>query len=145
MNRRGFMASATVGALASPAIAAPSKTLVCVPQNPLNSIDPVRTSAQIARNMGFMVFDQLYGRDENNIPRRQMIESEVYDADVKHWTLRLRDGLRWHDGEKVLSRDCAASVRRWMRRDLDPVLVRRGRACLWRGSARALRGLRGPG
>ncbi|MBV8914849.1 MAG: ABC transporter substrate-binding protein, partial [Acetobacteraceae bacterium] len=31
--------------------------------------------------------------------------------------LRLRDGLLWHDGERVLARDCTASIRRWAKRD----------------------------
>ena len=29
------------------------------------------------------------------------------------WKLTLRDGLVWHDGEKVTARDCVASIRRW--------------------------------
>ncbi len=117
MNRRGLLAAAAAGTLARPALGQKTKTLVCVPQNPLSSFDPVWTSAQIARNAGYMIFDLLYGRDENNVPRPQMIESGVMDADAKRWTLRLRDGLKWHDGEKVLARDCAASLARWMRRD----------------------------
>lgn len=38
--------------------------------------------------------------------------------DGKRWTIRLRDGLLFQDGEPVLARDCVASVQRWMRRDL---------------------------
>jgi len=30
---------------------------------------------------------------------------------------RLRDGLRFHDNEPVLARDCVASINRWMKRD----------------------------
>ena len=33
------------------------------------------------------------------------------------WDLSLRDGLFWHDGERVLARDCVASIRRWAARD----------------------------
>ena len=29
----------------------------------------------------------------------------------------MRDGLAFHDGSKVLGRDCAASVQRWAKRD----------------------------
>ena len=122
MNRRGFLAAAA-STLARPALGGTAKTLSCVPQNALNSIDPIWTSAQIARNMGFMVFDMLYGRDENNIPRPQMVESGIAEDGAKRWTLRLRDRLRWHDGAPVLSRDCAASLRRWMRRDQSGVTL----------------------
>jgi peptide/nickel transport system substrate-binding protein len=119
MRRRGLLAGAAASALARPALAGPAlggktQTLICVPQNPLSSFDAVWTSAQIARNAAFMIFDTLYGRDEFNKPHPQMLESGGMDADAKRWTLRLRDGLRWHDGERVLTRDCAASIRRWM-------------------------------
>jgi hypothetical protein len=33
------------------------------------------------------------------------------------WTFTLRDGLTFHDGERVLAKDCAMSVRRWGSRD----------------------------
>ena len=114
MHRRDLIAGAAAGVLVRPALGSKTQTLICVPQNPLSSFDPVWTSAQIARNAGFMIFDLLYGRDEHNKPHPQMIESGVMDADAKRWTLRLRDNLRWHDGEPVLARDYAASIRRWM-------------------------------
>jgi peptide/nickel transport system substrate-binding protein len=122
MNRRGFMlSSAAAGAVASPlarpAIGGTTKTLVCVPQNPLSSLDPVWSSQQITRNMGFMVFDLLYGRDEQGTPRPQMVESDLMEDGGRRWTMRLRDGLWFHDGEKVLARDCVASLKRWMKRD----------------------------
>ena len=62
-------------AFARPAIAGKAQTLAIVPQVALNSIDPVWTSSQIARNMGFMVFDLLYGRDEQMNPRPQMLKA----------------------------------------------------------------------
>ena len=117
MRRRSLMLGAAAAPLARPALAGKAQTLVCVPQNALNSIDPVWTSAQIARNMGFMVFDLLYGRDAKGIPRYQMLEGDRMEDGGKRWTLRLRDNLWFHDGEKVLARDCAASLKRWMKRD----------------------------
>ena len=38
--------------------------------------------------------------------------------DFKTWTMRLRPGLKFHDGEPVLSRDAAASLKRWAARDV---------------------------
>ena len=75
-----------------------------IPQVALNSIDPVWTSSQIARNIGYMVFDLLYGRDEAMNARPQMIEADLMEDDGRRWTLRLRENLWWHDGEKVLAR-----------------------------------------
>ena len=117
MRRRSLMAGAGATALARPSLAGRSSTLRIIPQVALNSIDPVWSSSQIARNMGFMVFDLLYGRDEAMNARPQMIESDLMEEDARRWTLRLRQNLWWHDGEKVLARDCAASLRRWMKRN----------------------------
>src|SRR5438128_3008078 len=41
----------------------------------------------------------------------------VVSNDERQWDLTLRDGLFWHDGERVLARDCVASIRRWAARD----------------------------
>ena len=120
MHRRSLLlgaAAAVAAPLARPAIAGAAQTLSIVPQVALNSIDPVWTSSQIARNMGFMVFDLLYGRDEAMNPRLQMLEGDLAEDNARRWTLRLRENLWFHDGEPVRSRDCIASLRRWMVRD----------------------------
>ena len=117
MKRRTFLASATATALAKPVIAAGSRPLVFVPQNNLTSLDPVWTTATTTRNFAFMVYDMLYGRDEAFVPRPQMVEGHVVDDDGKRWTMKLRDGMLWHDGTPVLARDCLASLKRWMARD----------------------------
>jgi len=117
MERRGFLAGAAATALAQPSLAGRSKTLTMIPQVALNSIDPVWTSSQIARNLGFMVFDLLYGRDEAMNARPQMVEADLVEDGTKRWTLRLRENLWWHDGDKVLARDCVASLLRWMKRN----------------------------
>ena len=116
MRRRAFLTGAAA-ALARPAIAASSSTLVFVPQAALSSIDPVWTSAMTVRNFGMMVFETLYGRDAAMNPKPQMLAGEVIEDDGKRRTMTLRDGLRFHDGEPVLARDCVASLRRWMKRD----------------------------
>ena len=117
MHRRSLMLGAAAAALARPALAGKAQTLTIVPQVALNSIDAVWTSSQIARNMGFMVFDLLYGRDEQMNPRPQMLEGDLMEHDGRRWTLRLRENLWFHDGEPVRSRDCIASLKRWMVRD----------------------------
>jgi len=46
--------------------------------------------------------------------------AEHYDVsdNGRTWTIRLRDGLIFHDNEPVLARDAAASLRRWAARDV---------------------------
>src|ERR1700744_5702607 len=102
MRRRTLLAGAAATALARPAIAGKAQTLSQVPQVALNSIDPIWTSSQIARNMGYLVFDQLYGRDEAMNALPQMVGQDLVENNATRWTLKLRENLWWHDGEKVL-------------------------------------------
>ena len=68
-----------------------------------------------------MVFDTLYGQagaEHGFAARPQMVAGHTVENDGRTWTLILRDGLVFHDGSKVLARDCVASIRRWSARDL---------------------------
>ena len=46
-----------------------------------------------------------------------MVAGHIVDDDGKRWTMKLRDGLVFHDGTPVLARDCVASLQRWLKRD----------------------------
>jgi peptide/nickel transport system substrate-binding protein len=121
MKRRTFLAGALSGAaaLARPALAKPasSRVLKFVPQSDLAIIDPFRSSAYVTRNHGYLVFDTLYGVDEQLNVQPQMVEGHTVEQDGKLWRLTLREGLRFHDGTPVLARDVVASLRRWSARD----------------------------
>ena len=117
MKRRSFLAASAAATLAKPALAQSAKPLVFVPQGNLVTMDAVWTTATTTRNAANMVYETLYGRDAKMNPKPQMVEGAVVEEDGKRWTLTLRDGLTFHDGEKVLARDCVASLKRWMKRD----------------------------
>jgi peptide/nickel transport system substrate-binding protein len=116
MKRRSLLAGAA-SALAMPALGGTAKTLLFVPQSPLASLDPVWTSAMTTRNVGFMIYDVLFGRDEHMNPKPQMLEGYTIEDDGKRWVMKLRPDQWFHDGDRVLARDCTASLRRWMQRD----------------------------
>jgi len=56
-----------------------------------------------------MVYENLYGATRRSIPQPQMVAGHAIDNDGKRWTMKLRDGLLFHDGTPVLARDCLAS------------------------------------
>jgi peptide/nickel transport system substrate-binding protein len=118
MKRRRFL-QASAAALAAPSIVRADGTQVLkfVPQADIAVLDPVWTTTYQTRDHGFLVFDTLFGLDGNFRPQPQMAAGAVSDKDGLRWTITLRDGLKFHDGEPVLARDAAASVRRWGTRD----------------------------
>ena len=121
MKRRTLLKSAAAGGaiLAAPRISLAQNTRVLrfVPQANLSSLDAVAGTQYVVRNAAVMVWETLYGVDASNTPRPQMAEGHEVNADFTVWSFKLRDGLKWHDGEKVTSRDVVASLNRWMVRD----------------------------
>lgn len=121
MYRRTLLtgASAAAASLAMPALAqsSGSRTLIFVPQANLTSLDPIWTTATVTRNFAYLVYDTLYGVDEKLQPQPQMAAGHTIDSDGLRWTITLRPGLVFHDGVPVRAQDCAASIKRWMKRD----------------------------
>jgi peptide/nickel transport system substrate-binding protein len=120
MRRRSFIGAATSSAiLAAPGIAwaESAKVLKFRPVGDLAVLDPVWTGARPTRNHGYMVFDTLYGMDEGLAAQPQMAAGHVIEDDGKRWTITLRDGLKFHDGEPVLARDVVPSIARFCARD----------------------------
>src|SRR6476660_878197 len=116
MRRRDFLKA--VPALMAPALAhAQARPLRYIPNAGLSTIDPIGTTALVAGIHGYMVYDTLYGLDDTGQARPQMCAGHDVSADGLTWTFTLRDGLTFHDGERVLAKDCAMSVRRWGSRD----------------------------
>lgn len=119
MLRRTILHGAALGAaaLASPSLGqGRARTLTFVPSAPLTALDPIWTTAAVTRVHGYLVFDSLYGLDDGFRPRPQMAAGAVADGDGLAWTVTVRGGLTFHDGQPVRARDCAASLKRWMKR-----------------------------
>ena len=97
--------------------AAQNSVLRIVPHSNLAILDPIWTTAYMSRNHGYMIYDTLFGTDENAKIKPQMVESWTESADHRLWTFKLRKGLEFHDGKAVTSEDVVASLQRWGKRD----------------------------
>ena len=108
MRRRDFLAStaAIAAAPAAPALAqgARARTLRFVPQANLTSLDPIWTTAAVTENHGWHVYDTLYGMTDDLRVAPQMAEGHTVSDDGRTWSIRLREGLRFHDGEQCARR-----------------------------------------
>ncbi len=116
MLRRDLLAAAPA-LMALPALAQTARPLRFVPASDLAILDPVVTTTYITRNHAYMVFDQLYGQDEQFRAQPQMAAGHTLEDGGRKVTIRLRPGLVFHDGEPVRARDAVASIRRWAMRD----------------------------
>jgi len=118
MKRRTLLA-ATAASLAAPAIAQPARaaTLRFVPQANLTALDPIWTSAIVTQMHGYHVYDTLFAVNGAQQAKPQMAEGASTSDDGRVWTIRLREGLTFHDGTPVRAQDAAASLQRWSKRD----------------------------
>jgi peptide/nickel transport system substrate-binding protein len=105
--------------LSAPSIVAAQgqRVLKFVPHADITVLDTVWTTAYVTRNHSAMIFDTLFALDGQYQPRPQMAAGMTVENDGKLVRITLRDGLKWHDGEKVLAKDCVASIKRWGVRD----------------------------
>jgi peptide/nickel transport system substrate-binding protein len=122
ITRRNFAVGAGAVAIAAPAVlrharAADASVLRFIPQSDLRVLDPIWTTAYVTRNHGYMVFDTLFAIDDKFKPHPQMVDHYDVSADKLTYNFVLRDGLKWHDGQKVRGADCTQSIKRWMARD----------------------------
>src|SRR5262244_3779068 len=99
------------------ALAQGQKVLKFIPQADLRILDPITTTAYITRNHGYMIYDTLFATDAKFQVQPQMVDRNELSADKLTYTLTLRDGLKFHDGQPVRSADCIASIERWAKRD----------------------------
>jgi peptide/nickel transport system substrate-binding protein len=121
MRRRSLLGGAAAAVAGSslyrPSLAQPAKTLRFVPQANLANPDPIWTTATVAINHGYMVWDTLYGIDDALQPQPQMCAGQTVSDDGLTWDFTLREGLKFHDGQPVRGIDCTTSINRWAQRD----------------------------
>jgi peptide/nickel transport system substrate-binding protein len=88
-----------------------------VPQANLSLLDPIVTTAQPTVNHGWAIYDLLFGINGKFEPKPQMAEGYTLSDDGRTYLIRLRDGLKFHNGEPVRAQDCVPSLARWAARE----------------------------
>jgi len=126
LGRRAVLAGA--GVLAAPALSKAQRrdprVLKFIPNTGLTVLDPVWTASLVTGNHGYHVWDTLYGTRHDFTPAPQMAEGHTVNAEYTDWSIKLREGLWFHDGTPVLARDCIASLKRWAKRDDRTIRIR---------------------
>lgn len=95
----------------------PERILRIVPNADLETLDPINTTAGVVQSHAQLIYDQLFGRDAEQRPQPQMVDTYSVSADALVWRFTLREGLMFNDGAPVTANDVVASLRRWCARD----------------------------
>jgi peptide/nickel transport system substrate-binding protein len=122
MKRTRMTALAAAAALAAIAgsgdAAAQQKVLRIVPHADLKVVDGYQTTATITSQHMGAVYDTLFSWDENIDNQPQMVDKWSLSADKLSYTMTLRSGLKFHDGQPVTTKDVVASLKRLVKREV---------------------------
>ena len=98
--------------------AAAQKVLRYVPQANMGTMDPVNNLSSVTHQHSWRIYDNLFGDDASGVTRPQMVESHTLSADGRVYTIKLRPGLKFHDGTPVRVVDVIKSTERWAKMDV---------------------------
>ena len=101
----------------APSVHADPTVVRAVMNGDLRSVDPLWTIVPQTRNHAYMVYDTLFGIDENRVPQPQMVDHWTVSDDKRVYRFKLRPRLAFSDGAPVTSADVLASLKRWMQID----------------------------
>ena len=124
MKRRTLLQTAAAAALPSTFAIGQSngpsdraRTLNFVPQANLTLLDPIFTTALVTINHGWAIYDTLFGANIAQELKPQMADGYTLSDDGRTYDIKLREGLKFHNGEKVRAQDCVPSLVRWAARE----------------------------
>lgn len=104
-----------VGSPAS--VGAQEKVMRAVLHADVRVLDPHWTTATIAGIHGMLVYDTLFGNNSKLEPQPQMVGKYEISPDRLSYAFTLREGLKFHDGQPVTTKDVIASLKRWAVKD----------------------------
>src|SRR5271156_7197095 len=90
---------------AASAAHADQTVLRVVPHADLKILDPHTNTATITLMHGQMIYETLFALDEHLQPKPEMVDTYTISPDKLVYTFTLRPGLKFHDAQKVTSRD----------------------------------------
>lgn len=93
--------------------ASKSELNIAIAANP-PSLDPPTVNANVTGGIGIHIYEALFQMDENYEPQPVLAESYEVSDDGKVYTIKLRQGVKFHNGEEMTADDVVASMNRWV-------------------------------
>lgn len=79
------------------------------------TLDQHQTTAGITADIGYCMYETLFSYDANYQPVPMLAESYDVSEDGTVHTIKLRQGVKFHNGEEMTAADVIASAERWGR------------------------------
>lgn len=80
-----------------------------------NTLDWMYTGESAARKIGWHVYEGLFALNQDYEAVPLLAEDYQVSEDGKTYTINLREGVTFHNGEAVTAKDAAASIERWLK------------------------------
>lgn len=77
------------------------------------TLDPWLSTAAAVRDTNRGIYEGLFELDENLEPKEQLCESYEVDENYMVWTFKLRQGVKFHNGDEMKAEDVVASLNCW--------------------------------
>jgi peptide/nickel transport system substrate-binding protein len=90
-----------------------SELTVAIAANP-PSLDPQSINSNIVGEIGIHIYEPLFAMDENYEPQPVLAESYTVSEDGLVYTIKLRQGVKFHNGQEMTADDVVASMNRWV-------------------------------
>lgn len=90
-----------------------SELHIAIAANP-PSLDPPSVNSNIVGEIGFHVYEPLFAMNQNYEPTPVLAESYEVSEDGMVYTIKLREGVKFHNGEEMTADDVVASMNRWV-------------------------------
>lgn len=75
--------------------------------------DPATYSWNEMSNQSRQIIEYMTLLGPDNVTRPMLVESWEPSKDLKNWTLHVRKGVMWHNGEELTAEHLAWNIRRW--------------------------------
>ncbi len=80
-----------------------------LPITKINSLNPLTINNESYFHLSKLIFESLFELDESFKPSRDLVESYLFIGD-NLVSIKLKDNVYWHDGEKLTSEDIAFTI-----------------------------------